>query len=521
MDNNLTVDNLLTNLTIYKDLTTIINNINCNEKVLNASAYLRVSTDMQTEFSPEAQLEDIIKYCIEKKIWLPKDNIFIEAGISGTRADKRPEFQKMINKAKDKSKPIDIILVHKLDRFARNREDSIVYKSMLRKKYNVDIVAVKELLPEDRKLAMMMESQLETWGEYYSMNLSDEVKKGLRKKANRGEHIGRPAFGYIKVVVDVKRINNQEKVIREMRIKDDEAEIVKTIFNKFINGESMVKICQYLNDLNIKTKNNNIFNDRTIRWILNNPVYIGKARWTEGGMQRNFDNPNTIIKESNFPPIIDIDVWNKAQDRLKEFKIVYNNKKKISPKQEHWLRGIMRCDTCGGVMVKAVKSFQCSNYTHGRCKISHCITVKEVEDAILTLLEDTFKNKPINIEINPKSFKNDSEIVILNNQLTQLDQKEERVKLAYENGIDTLEEYKENKTRLLNEKKILQSKIEEVSKDKDVNIVKNKIYKKCESAYKTFKDKEISDFDKSVIAHELFDKIVFVKSEHKLIIYYK
>lgn len=521
MDNNLTVDGLLNNLPIYKDLNNKINGINTTSKIPNASAYLRVSTDMQTEFSPEAQLEDIIKYCIDKSIWLPKDNIFIEAGISGTRADKRPEFQKMINKAKDKSKPIDIILVHKLDRFARNREDSIVYKSMLRKKYNVDIVAVKEQLPEDRKLAMMMESQLETWGEYYSMNLSDEVKKGLRKKANRGEHIGRPSFGYEKIVIDVKRINNQEKVIREMRIKEDEAEIVKTIFKKFIDGESMVKICQYLNELNIKTKNNNKFSDRTVSWILNNPVYIGKARWTEGGMQRDFNNPNTIIKDSTFPPIIDMDTWNKAQDRLKQFRIVYDNKKKISPKQEHWLRGIMRCDTCNGIMVKATKYFQCSNYTHGKCKISHSITVKAVEDAILELLKDVFENKPINIEINPKSFKNDSEIAILNNQLSQIELKEERIKLAYENGVDTLEEYKENKTRILNDKKILQSKIEEVSKDKNVNIVRNKIYKKCEDAYNTFLDDDVSDFDKSVIAHELFDKIVFVKNEHKLIIYYK
>jgi len=238
-------------------------------------------------------------------------------------------------------------------------------------------------------------------------------------------------------------------------------------------------------------------------------------------MQRNFNNPNTIIKDSNFPAIIDLKVWEKAQKRLEDFSVVYNNKKKVSPKQEHWLRGIMRCDSCGGIMVKAIKSFQCSNYTHGKCKISHSITVKEVEDAILELLEYTFKNKPVNIEINPKSFKNDSEIVILNKQLTQLELKEERVKLAYENGIDTLEEYKENKTRLLNDKKILQSKIDEASKDTDVNIVRDKIFKKCESAYNIFKDNDVSDFDKSVIAHELFDKIVFVKSEHKLIIYYK
>ncbi len=67
MNNNLTVDGLLNNLEIYKKLCDLINNLNSDEKIINGSAYLRVSTDMQTEFSPEAQLEDIIKYCIEKK----------------------------------------------------------------------------------------------------------------------------------------------------------------------------------------------------------------------------------------------------------------------------------------------------------------------------------------------------------------------------------------------------------------------------------------------------------------------
>ena len=66
---------------------------------------------MQTEYSPEAQLEDIIKYCIKENIMLPKENIYIEPGLSGTRADKRPKFQMMMLKAEEKEKPFDLILV--------------------------------------------------------------------------------------------------------------------------------------------------------------------------------------------------------------------------------------------------------------------------------------------------------------------------------------------------------------------------------------------------------------------------
>ena len=242
MSKILTVNTLLQKLDkLYNQLIKHINNLDPNINIRIGAAYLRVSTDMQVEFSPEAQLEDIIKYCIQYNILLPKENIFMDAGISGTRADKRPDFQRMISYAKEKK--MNIILVHKLDRFARNREDSIVYKSLLRKKLKIEVVAVKEQLPEDKKMAMIIESQLESFGEYYSMNLSDEVKKGLRKKADKGEHIGRPPFGFIKVVIDViKDENGQEKVIREMRPEETEHKYLKLIFTK-------VADCEALNDI--------------------------------------------------------------------------------------------------------------------------------------------------------------------------------------------------------------------------------------------------------------------------------
>lgn len=99
--------------------------------------------------------------------------------------------------------------------------------------------------------------------------------------------------------------------------------------------------------------------------------------------------------------------------------------------------------------------------------------------------------------------------------------KENRVKLAYENGIDTIEEYKENKQRLQAEKKKISSKLDELSKTKDVSIVREKVFKRCNDLYEILRDDEINDESKSLIAHKLFEKIVFVKSEQRLVIYYK
>ena len=97
------------------------------------AAYVRVSTEEQIEFSPDSQIKKIKEYAKQNDIILPEEFIFIDEGISGKYAKKRPEFMKMIGTAKMRPKPFDVILVWKFSRFARNRQDSIVYKSMLRK----------------------------------------------------------------------------------------------------------------------------------------------------------------------------------------------------------------------------------------------------------------------------------------------------------------------------------------------------------------------------------------------------
>lgn len=107
--------------------------------------YIRVSTDKQEELSPDAQKRLLIEYAIKNDIVVSNEFIYTENGISGRKADKRPEFMKMISLAKSKDHPFDVILVWKFSRFARNQEESIVYKSLL-KKNNVEVVSVSEPL---------------------------------------------------------------------------------------------------------------------------------------------------------------------------------------------------------------------------------------------------------------------------------------------------------------------------------------------------------------------------------------
>ena len=184
-----------------------------------ACAYIRVSTDKQEELSPDAQKRLVIDYAKKNNMLLTNDNIYVENGISGKKADKRPEFMKMIGMAKSKEHPYDVILVWKFSRFARNQEESIVYKSLL-KKNNVEVVSISEPLAEG-PFGTLIERIIEWMDEYYSIRLSGEVMRGMTEKALRGGYQSTLPLGY--------RMNKETGI---PYIIEDEAIIVRKIYNE-------------------------------------------------------------------------------------------------------------------------------------------------------------------------------------------------------------------------------------------------------------------------------------------------
>ena len=138
-----------------------------------AYGYVRVSTHDQEEVSPESQKKLLWEYAKKNDIIILKT--FYELGISGRKADKRPEFQKMISMCKADEHPVDLILVWKYSRFARNQEESIVYKSLLKKQHNVDVISISEPLIEG-PFGSLIERIIEWMDEDYSIRLSGEVQ---------------------------------------------------------------------------------------------------------------------------------------------------------------------------------------------------------------------------------------------------------------------------------------------------------------------------------------------------------
>ena len=160
------------------------------------AAYIRVSTDDQTELSPDAQLRVIRASAKEDGFFIPDEFVFIEKrGVSGRRADNREEFQRMIATAKSQTPaPFRRLYLWKFSRFARNQEESTFYKGILRKKCSVDIKSVSEPIAEGM-FGRLIETIIEWFDEYYSFNLSGEVLRGMTEKALREGYQSTPCLG--------------------------------------------------------------------------------------------------------------------------------------------------------------------------------------------------------------------------------------------------------------------------------------------------------------------------------------
>ena len=186
------------------------------QTINKAALYARYSSDNQRSESIDAQLRAMQNYCQQNHILIVET--YIDEAKSAT-TDHRPSFQKMISDSKYHQ--FNIILVHKLDRFARNRYDSAVYKREL-KKNGVSVYSVLENL-DDSPESIMMESVLEGMSEYYSQNLAREVMKGMRETALQCKHTGgKPPLGY--------DLNTDGKLI----INQGEAEVVQQIFKMYL-----------------------------------------------------------------------------------------------------------------------------------------------------------------------------------------------------------------------------------------------------------------------------------------------
>ncbi len=233
----------------------------------------------------------------------------------------------------------EVLLVHKLDRFARNKYDSVFYKKAL-KGYGIKIISITEQL-DDSPESVILESVLEGMAEYYSKNLAREVRKGQNENALKGLHNGGiPPLGY-DVNSELRYVKNKE-----------EADSVSKIYKWFLQGDSYQTISERLNELGRKTKTGKPFRKNSIRDILFNEKYIGNYTFGKRADSKNNNwkyNDEYILIENNHPAIINKDTFQEVQHKMKSN--LRGPRSKPKGDMVYLLTGLMICGRCGGPYV--------------------------------------------------------------------------------------------------------------------------------------------------------------------------
>ena len=430
-------------------------------EIKTAAAYIRVSTEDQTEYSPDAQLRELREYASSHSMILDDRFIYADEGISGRKADKRPAFQEMIRTAKLKEHPFDVILVHKFDRFARSREDSVVYKSML-KRCGVEVVSIKEPLAEG-SYAGVMEAIYESFAEAYSINLGTEVRKGMTEKALRGEIQTAPPYGY---TLSVGADDHIGPNIRTFVPHPIEAEYVREIFRRFAAGEGLFPLAKWLNDCGQRTHRGGRFENRTVEYILRNPIYIGKVRWNpKRRSRRNYDDPDLMIVQGSHEPLITPELWDQCQRRMAEVKALHPYHGRPAGDRHHWLCGIVRCAACDSTLIWSKPYYlKCNNYVRGRCSHTQHIKAELLEQAVINQLKAHAMDAPAAaIRLLHTDTRTSSQLRLLRQQLEAAEKKQSRLLDAFLNGADIpIPRYNEMTAALKAEATELLKKIEEL-----------------------------------------------------------
>jgi len=283
-----------------------------------AVIYARYSSSSQTEQSIEGQIRVCTEYA--KATGLVIIGEYIDRAISG-RTDNRPEFQRLIG---DCGKQIfDAVIVYRTDRFARNKYDSAIYKRHLCK-FGIELHYAAERIPEGPE-GIILESLMEGLAEYYSAELSQKIKRGIRESALKGKAIGgNVALGY--------KIDKDKNFV----IDENKAEAIRIIFDMFVRQKPNSEICEYLNSIGLKTSRGGPFTKNAIPRIIQNEKYIGVYKCGD------------IRLEDAIPGIISKEVFAIAQ---KENERRRTSKQAALPKANYLLSGKLFCGHCKKKMI--------------------------------------------------------------------------------------------------------------------------------------------------------------------------
>ena len=301
--------------------------------------YARVSSEEQAEkdLSIPAQLKQMRQYCKTREWTIVGE--YVDAAESARTAN-RPEFQRMIAAARARPRAFDSILVWKLSRFARNREDSITYKSLLRKN-GVQVISINEPM-DDSPSGNLLEGIIEVVDQFYSENLAQDTFRGMRENASRGFFSGgTPPLGCR------PKENSEGKTVLE--IDPQYGPIVERMFRWALDGIGAKEIAKRLNNSGVLTRRGKAWTKNTVLYTLRNEVYTGTYVWNRKRSRPSRRNPNEIIRVPNaVPALVSKEEFNYVQRQIDARSPAEIHPRIIS--SPYLLAGLLRCGPCNRSM---------------------------------------------------------------------------------------------------------------------------------------------------------------------------
>lgn len=414
--------------------------------MIPAVIYARYSSSNQREESIAGQLRECHAFADRNGYKIIEE--YTDSAMTG-KTDKRPGFQKMIKDSEKRT--FEAVIVWKLDRFARDRYDAAVYRKILREN-GVKLISAMEAI-SDSPEGIILEGLLEAMAEYYSANLSENIKRGTYDSALERKYLGKKTLGY--------RRGSDGRY----EIDPDTAPIVKRIFREYLEGRPRQEIIDGLNADGFKTAKGNAFANNSLYSILRNDKYIGVYRYMD------------IVDPQGIPPIISKEDFEETQRRMK--KRAYT-KRNISA--GYSLASKIYCGECGSAMTgESARSkngeiylyYSCvgrKGKTRNGCDMPR-IRKEWIETKMIRIVNDlilTDETIEMFVDAYRKSFmekSEDPELTIMKNELKDVVARLENVLRAIESGAWS--EALNSRLRELEEKKDeLNIRIEEKGRER-------------------------------------------------------
>lgn len=442
-----------------------------------AVIYARYSSHNQREESIEAQIRAAVEFAARKNLRIVGQ--YTDSAKSGTSAD-RENFLQMIEDCA--AGQFKFVIVHKLDRFSRDKYDAVTFKRKL-KINGVTLLSVMENLDNSPE-SVMLESCLEGMAQYYSLNLAREVMKGMKESAYKATHLGGIApLGY-----DV------DPATKKYVINAAEAAIVRYIFESYAGNVGYNRILEYLNGMGYKSKRGKPFGKNSLYSILSNEKYVGRFVFNKklekdvSGRRNPQVKPREewIVVEGGLPAIIDVEMFDLVQSKMENNK---RNGGRFKAKEIYLLSGLIFCGECGSGMYgnTRLSGRKTSKYSSYKCgdKANHkgCEN-KEVRKEYLEnyVLDELYLKlfsegsiKKLSAMLSDynrrKSEESSEEAKLASDELTAIQEKIGKVvQLVSESGI-SIETVKDELKRLEERKQFVEGYLKEVRSKNNASLI--------------------------------------------------